>query len=282
MKVHYIFNILILPLLFLTSCSKKHNELSEVGLKGNVQSIREISYSATETNDTIIKGDIVYSEDLKNYFATYNQDGNLTEIINYDNTNTVIDRWKFLYSSDGKALGGNYYLNDNTLSDSTYYVYNKKGYVTEYYHYFADGKLKNKIYSFYDRKGNITEEKLIDADNMLYRTTKCYYKHKNLIKDSSFDAAGNLLYTSSYIYNNKDCLIKQTIFNGDGKINSQGTYSYNENGDIEESYSEIPGQKPVKYYYTYKYDSCNNWIQKITFINNSAVFLTVRQIYYYK
>ncbi|MBP3254166.1 MAG: hypothetical protein J6M30_06640 [Bacteroidales bacterium] len=281
-KTFFYAFVSLLAACLVLGCSSKKNELEQAGLKGNVKSLREITYQAVGNNDTVVKGDVVMAEDIKNYYAEYNRSGNMQQLINYDNNNEQSSRWIFFYDADGKALGGNYYHADGTLLDSTYYVYDRRGNITEYYHYLADGKLKSKIFSDHDRRGNVVSERFITPDNITERTTKCKYSGNNLTEDQSYASDNRLVYFSRYEYDRENNLVKQTIYNADSTVNSSGIYTYNKHSDMISCTSHNGTGQELHYTYTYLYDHMQNWIQKITFLNGEAVFLTVRQFEYYK
>ena len=264
------------------SCEKKQNDLQQAGIKANVKSIREITYLAVGDKDTIVQGERVTGEGLNNYYATYNKDGYLTKIENYDNMGEIVDSWKFFFDDKGEALGSNYYARDGSLMDSTYYVLDKNGNIIEYYHYTAEGKLKNKILSSY-HKHNIVEEKFFDNENVLLTTSYCKYKKGLLIEDSLIDNnTGKTKYHSYYTYDANKNLQSHTIFNSEGKIDSQGIFSTNEHGDIISNITKVPNSADIVYTYTYFYDEKDNWIKKITYMSNQSAYLTIRQIEYYK
>ena len=273
--------LIIITVVSLSSCNKTKNDLEEGGLNGKIKSIRELSYQAFGDMDTIVRGEVVMGENINNYYATYNLQGNQSSIINYDNLGNELDKWVFKYSSEGEALGGNYYI-DNILSDSTYYTKDSKGNILEFYHLFADGKLRYKISYKYNRKNRITEEKVFDHENILNSVTKYTYKHGNCLEDANYDRYNRLQYFSKYVYDKKDRLIAQQLYNSDSSLNTSGTYTYNDNNDIIKQTTSVPNVGNLTYTYTYKYDKNENWIQKITFINSSAAYITVRQIEYYE
>lgn len=272
--------ILCLCFLLLYSCNKKLSDRQTAGLKGNILSLREISYQAFGNQDTLVKGEIVMSEDIQNYYVTYNQAGNITNMYTYDNTNALIFHWRYTYDKNNQTLSAILIDKDNEILDSTYYVYDSKGNNKEYYHYDSQGKLTYKLLEKHDRKGNCTQQKLIDSDNLIKQYTNCYYKGKNLVCDSSFGTNNNLRMYSNYSYDKDDNLIKQTIYNPDGNINSQGIYYYNSNQDMIKSITKVPKTADVVYTFTYQYDSQGNWIQKITSLNGEVILLTIRQIEY--
>ncbi|MBR1625696.1 MAG: hypothetical protein IJ681_00960 [Bacteroidales bacterium] len=264
------------------SCNHKSSELEQNGLNGNIKSIREISYQAFGNGDTVVKGEIIMGADINNYYAEYNIQGNQTSIINYDNLGEMTDKWIFRYNSQKEAIGGNYYFKDNSLLDSTYYVKDNKGNILEFYHLFPDGRLRYKIDYTYNRKNKVIEKKVFDHENLLYSVTKYIYKHGNLIADSNYGRNNELQYFSIYSYDKNDRLILQQIHNADSSVNTTGTYGYNENDDIIYQTTEVPNEPKMTYRHTYKYDNHNNWIERITYINDSAAYITVRQIEYYK
>lgn len=276
--------LLIFLSVIVFSCSKeRENDLQKTGLKGNIKAIREISYEAFGSADTLVKGDIIDNQGAENSYTLYNTKGNITDLIKYDNENSIKYKWRFHYDKKGvQQLSGKRYEAKDSEEDSSAYIYDKKKNPVEYIHYDSDGNIKTRTVSKFGKQGNVTEEKVFDDKNLLKKTSKFKYKKNKLVEGRSFDKDGNLLIRSVYSYDKKGNM--QTMIMVDGKNNpiSQGTYTYNKEGFIQTEVLKRPGYTDLILEYIYVTDIQGNWTQRIMLSENEAFQITRRQIEYYE
>lgn len=123
--------------------------------------------------------------------------------------------------------------------------------------YNSDSELYGKTYYKYDEKGNCIEEKTkYSYSEMIFLTRKKFDRKNRLIKElfSILNYSKESDWIKEYIYNNKDELKRLIIERNNTKTRVD---------------------------FTYKYDSFNNWIEQIKYINNKKLFVWRREIDYY-
>jgi hypothetical protein len=135
---YFITTLFCLPLILLTAQSKK--ELKDAGVK-----------SRTEMTSKLVKKSMVT---YKESFEKYDENGNKTEVIEYDSKGDIKSYTQFEYNDKGKvtkelkidALSKkpvrtiDFFYEEDKLTKEI--VYNKKNEVTETSIYTYDGKLK--------------------------------------------------------------------------------------------------------------------------------------------
>ncbi|MBR1770216.1 MAG: hypothetical protein IJ748_07160 [Bacteroidales bacterium] len=275
--------IFLISVVSFFSCSqKRETDLQKTGLKGNVKSIREITYAAFGTADTLIQGEITDNLSNENTYTVYNPQGFITDVFKYDKNNIIKYKWKFYYDDGGeKQLSGKRYEALDMEEDSTAYVYDKKGNPVEYLYYYADGSLKFKILSKFDKKGNLTEEKQLDEKNLVKQISKFKYSGGNLTEGRSYDKNSALQVKSVYTYDKQGNMLSVTMSDGKNKPISRGEYSYNADGFVQTELLKRQGYTDLLLEYIYTIDSQGNWIQRIMLSDNEAFQITKREIEYY-
>lgn len=281
-------SILLLTVLsfivLLFSCTNKtESDLQKAELKGKIKAIREISYEAFGTADTLVKGNIIDNQGAENSYTLYNEQGNIVSLIKYDKDNAVKYKWRFYYDKKGKRqISAKRYEAKDFEEDSTSYVYDKKGNPIEYIHYSSDGKIKTRSVSKFNKKGNMIEEKVFDEKNLLKKSSKFRYKKTKLVEGKSFDSEGKLLIRSIYSYDKKGNMLSMTMVDGENNPISKGTYTYNKDGFVQTELLKRPGYTDLLLEYIYVVDVHGNWTQRIMLSENEAFQITRRQIEYYE
>lgn len=284
MKNLFKYLLLVIGVVLYCSCTSNiKTDLEKAGLKGKIKSIREISYEAFGSADTLVQGEILANKDNANCFTTFNEKGFIVSLTNYDIDNEKESYWIFYYNKDGdKQLSGAFYDRHNYKLDSTHYTYNKKGLPTEYTHYNSDNFVRNKILSSFDRKGNIIEEKVINPDNSIESISRFKY-HKNLLVEGKvFDKNNKLKTTSTYTYDKKGNMTSMTLFGSDGMYISKGVYTYYAEGYPNTEHISRPGYTDLVLNYIYTLDHNGNWVERIMLSEGEAFKITKREIEYFE
>ena len=277
---------------FLSSCnlSKDKNDLLDLHLKGNVESVTEktffkFSYKEAEGGNKIVIEDGDYnSENLYNLKTwEFNGDGNIEKI--YE-----------------KQIKDDANLDKNMVNQTEIRKYDMMGRLKEVINTFGDGSTGTATsnYSFmsklctstkdvlgettykYDDKGNE-----IEVSNPLFGTTKTQYTYNQrgwltnkTITDSSgvvqskidydLDADGKLMYETTFSPDGKEIEKKEYLSGVLSKTikTEYGGYehSFNDNEDliIDISYKDEKHEKQSsKQVYQYEYDENGNWIKRI-------------------
>ena len=175
---------------------------------------------------------------------------------------------------------------------------------------------------FYDKKGHIISQKIISGDKALGKDTslndisamvlpynalgtesvilpdlqlKYKYDNKGRVLQAVFWGNNRIIASEDYEYHpTKEYIQKIKYFvTGAGEIaNPTNRYvkTFNENGDIieKEFILNFPEQKisPMKRFYYYEYDSCNNWIKCNMYFEDTKegepTLVAERKIEYYE
>ncbi|MBQ9311927.1 MAG: hypothetical protein IJ213_02660 [Bacteroidales bacterium] len=267
---------------FFTSCqTNEKTDVENAGLKGNVKSVREISYEAFGNADTLVKGDIISTNDSKNCFISYNRNGYITNVTEYDEYNEKNSTWLYRYDKKGERILNSVFLSpNNEVIDSISYIYGKYRQAKEYVRY-SEGEVVKKFQRTFDKKGNITSEKILTSDNSIERISKFLYSNDLLKEVQVLDDNNNILSECYYTYDNKKNMSSMTLFGGDKKYISKGKYLYNKEGFISCEVISRPGYTDLNLNYIYTTDAKGNWVQRIMLSDNEAYKITTRQIEYY-
>ena len=151
-------------------------EPTDLGLYGNVESVKKTEYSIFEENGKYIK------QKTKKYIYELNERGDFIKVTQYEPGKEAFVLSQCYYNKDGKM---------------TYRQYNDRGWNNEWrqaeekYKYDDEGKLIAKesgasltIFQ-YDRKGQIVKELTYDADTLCY--IKKYDNKGRIIKELSYE-----------------------------------------------------------------------------------------------
>ena len=279
----------LLLLMFLSSCvnrSKEKNDLSELNLKGKVESVNEktyfkFSFKEAEGGNKIIveennyKSDDIYS--LKTW--EFNGDGNIKEIYR-------------------KQVKEAHNLDKNMVNQSEKRKYDMMGRLKEETTTFGDGSVVTVTYDYpfmsklcksrkavfgettfkYDDKGNE-----IENSNPAFGTTKTQYTYntKGWLASKTQSGSGGVIKTE-YDLNADGEPMYETIFGEDGKVTEKKEFiekvlrnwikkdmgiieSYDEKGNVDlfEIYEDNFKNRISKDIYFYDYDSQGNWTKRI-------------------
>lgn len=256
--------------------SAQINELDyyrEEGLKGNVKEVSSVSYYVS--NKKSVKSDEEYRGDeakLINTLSVYN------------------DNYQIVYKE---------FTYDGNLVKYIHGRFDEKGHRTETIEYDAyESPLYVRTHTC-DEQGRLVTTRVCAANgDYCFRTVYYDYSRPNTkiikmendvgdsegsyvllfddrgnnIRQEKRDADDNVLHTYTYTYNDKNQLIKRVE-------KETSTFSYNDKGDcITQKICE--GSRCEQRTYTYTYDSVGNWVERITYIDKKATYITERQIKY--
>lgn len=275
MKRDSLMVVFLLPIMF--GCRKPNNDLNQLNIKGNVDSVTDSLWYATEKFGEVCK------ESLCGYSITdFDKHGNIVSCTEFNADGDIENKQTYTYD-------------ECTLVEQC--CYDGSGKLTEKHAYLSDkGKIIKETIkyhsSIYDYYFNSQEG--------------CYYYTKDRLDSIVFftpelgRCAARLYFKDNSGYGYKNYAISamgtmdsSTIYLDDGGrkikvIEKSGiyTYSYNSNGDVEERHS--PGRMRIRY--KYKYDRKNNWVEQIAYVelldkvseNNTLINVVNRHISYTK
>ena len=188
-----LFTILLL-FSFLHAGAQAKNDLERQKIKGQVKTITEKEYNATQ--DSLMWISISNYNDTGNQvdFNTYSPDNKLLSksVFNYDDTtDTLIDVKR--YKADG------------SLNVRTNRKYDVKGNIVEEDNFDPQNILFMKAKSRYDMKGNQMVKDCFDEYGILYLKTNFQYDKKGHdIEEKEYDSHHGLKFTTTYDYENTD------------------------------------------------------------------------------
>ena len=270
---------------FISSCSQnksQDNDLLKLNLKEDIKKIKQFTYVAIEKFGEIQKGEIQpniffpenqnmilvfdnngYIKEKENFdkagiyngktINNYNEQKIIISVIGYDNKGNIDYSQKGIYDAEKMTVKSIInYSKDYSVQTIDYYDNSNRKIKIDWYR--EDGKLSSRTIFKYDKKGNIIEENIYTSDGKLYS------KNQN-------------------IFNNEGYKIEKITSNDSGQKNEY--FKYDDFGNIIEEYSNKSGILVNKYIYKYKYDSKNNWIERVSYINGELpVDFTERNIEY--
>lgn len=249
MKKYY---ILLLSLLFLMSCSSNsvvENSFSSYELNQKVKSVSVLIYEAESKFGEIVKGDLAYNP-WETYNASFNKDGFITELTNFDDDGDIYSKHIYTYNDNSLLTQLADYDEDGRLEKKQKYSYDGKK-LSSLIIYDKDGSETSRFEYEYDG-ARIIEGRCFEGKNLSSRFENEYHTGKILAKQTSFDADGNVIYEVQY--DKKGRFIKQK----------------SENISVEIEYNEYGLRSSIKIndditYFEYEYDKKKNWIKRISY-----------------
>jgi len=282
------FLLFVVLILSSSSVNKQKSDLDKENLKGNVKSLRQVSFYAVEKFGAITKGkrggeSLIESNDFHN---KYNEKGFLIERNSYlDGTLYLIE----IYTYDD---------NDNNIevfqstsegeNGKVIYNYDDKGNLIEENSYYPDDSLKAsyKYTNKYDNNDNLIEQNTYLSNGSLsWREIYTYDKNGKLIENNKYQSNGSFDNKDTFKYDNNGYLIEITRYLPDSSLYYKDRYIYDEKGNpIERNYDRPSDGKfttSFKDTYQYDYDEKNNWIKKVHFKDKIPKHIIEREIKYY-
>ncbi len=279
----------------INSTGADQNLLMEFNELGNLTSMKEFFYNAEISNETkyiyddqdrLIKLRKINNnkkDSFTNYVFYYDPHDSITEVI--VSSDYSIQKFKTERNKNNFAIKNQLFQNDTLLYTITLE---------------------------YDKQNNIiAEDEYRNSDTSIIQSTERSFNKQNLVVKEriiEYQPWDTLTYENLYFYdaNNKLVLVKEGMDKDSAYI--EAIYRYHKNGELKEtvvtpkgsSYytvlrevynekgnlinrSRTPNKNRTKeiWGYKYKYDSNDNWIEKIEYHNGKPVQITKRTIEYY-
>lgn len=215
-------------------------------------------------------------------------EGDTASIITFDEKDNIT-HFQFITHKSNDTKFNAYYGAESEVLHDYKYAYSDgllmsvtgKNYITNYEY---DGNELVKVIHADDggktiseyKNGKITEKNTYNKDGEISFSSSYTYKTKKGVEKEIGTHSIDGEYYSKTIKSRKNGqLIREDFSSTDGRTQST-TYSYNELGDvIEECYLDD------KHTYEYCYDSHNNWIRQIEYLNGKAQCYNERRIEYF-
>lgn len=271
---------ILLGLFFMTSCNsqKRETDLEKNNLKGNVRSLKEVSYEAITTFGKIHKGskkrEFFIDHDR---YITFNEIGNKTEEKNYSSEGNFLSNWEYKYNDKGLIRKISRFEPVGTLSINEVYEYDDN-LIVEYRLLVDTGKIDKTIYKL-NENGNVVEETHHNFDSSVFKKIYEYDNKGNLTTELTY-SDGKPAGKTIYVNNDTGDVIADVNYYPDGSFLWKSTYVYDDKHNLIEFKRSVSGVDTIKKY-EYTYDSRGNWIKKIEFKDDFAMYILERTIVYF-
>ncbi len=291
------------------SYGQADNDRGEMNLQGNVKSLSTTTYEIVNIFGKISKGEPFSESSPETIY--FNKSGYETMLIKYYSNGTISSKQSFTYNNQNKIVEENYY-NDNSLESKILHIFDNNGHKFETTSYYGDGSLKYKKVYTNDFKGNLIEENHYNSDGELSARTVYKYDYNgnqiersktvnvksgnNVVKTQNlykYDLNGNMIESAMYKQDGS-LFIKQNMEYEDGRQTGFSTAFGDKSGYSEVNYKYDQWENIVstikreydpistsEYTAEFKYDSKNNWIWKLEYINYIPKYIVERSIEYF-
>jgi len=258
-------------LLLLTSFSSPEGEKksrTKLDLKGDVQSVIEISYKAAEISGVIKKGkrerETSYQKDQ---IFIFNIKGDLIEKIWYDSNGDYFKKWTWIYDDKGNVTEERTYEEDSTIYRKFTLKYDENANMIEENGYKTDGSLYSRRTLDYNSNNKTTEEINYDSnDGFKGKRTYNYDENDNLIQFNTYFIDNSLNTSLKYKYDDKGNRIEESadvyFFNSDRSFHRKQIFSYDDNGIMVGVNTYDQEDNPMGSV-IYKFDEQGNKIEEI-------------------
>jgi hypothetical protein len=195
--------------------------------------------------------------------------------------NNNFDSWESIVFGDGVPTGG-----------SAITTYDERRKTSELRILTADGQLVRQVVRKYDASGRLEEEKTLqqndgwlalDRMSPERRAALTPQQAQDLIKENANE--GLDVHETRYKYDSQGCLIEKRQRLTPGPFEHTTTIYYNSRGDIERKRDTWADNFVSEVRYSYRYDSFNNWTEKVVRTydskSNATTSTTRRTITYY-
>lgn len=260
------------------SVQKPKNHLGQKNLKGKIKT-REVLVSVATVKDGYVTNDA-----LKGAIeVSYNEQGNKTKLLTYNEKKEVVNTWEYVYNDDQNILEGKY--SDGTVTRLLKYYYNEKKELTHNEEIVNDKLVKKTIYVYNKAGKEVMNEDIFMESNGKSRHVTEYDQKGYKREVKTFDENATLQLKQLYTYNDLGQETQQSIFTGDNIPSYKRKFEYDEKGNKIKNLA-FSGDGIVNasdsYKYSYEYDKNGNWTTKIRYDYDDIAneFMEQKIVYY--
>ncbi|MBE0662827.1 MAG: hypothetical protein IH597_10180 [Bacteroidales bacterium] len=295
--------------IILLSCSniteKADNDWVLQGLKGEVKSIREVSYEANMHFGTINQGvkkrENPFDKDRE---LIFDRKGRIINDVYYEDDGNVFEAYKYTFNEEGKLVEQSFYNSDGNIESIHILKYDEKGQHIETIFSDSNGQIRMTNKNVYNESGKLIEELWLDSTKNITSMFELKYDIRgNIIEKIWYGHDSNLVSKWTYTYDDTGILIEENQFGPNGKRYNIKTYdqngnkieesSYAPNGSLRSKVSYIYDQNGNKIEessyapngiisaYKYELDQNGNWYRQIKYENEMPKYIVDRVIEYY-
>lgn len=220
---------------------------------------------------------------IYNYEFTYNEKDSIIEgVIIKDDFKRI---HKMKRDNKSRIVKKEIIQSDSILGTYTY-VYDQNGNLIRENDFKKNNILEESIERTFDKNNLLQKEKItkyIGIDTITYQNLFFYNKNMDLIK-SKMEMENDSIFTeiNNKYFENGNLKESQHVPRGSNHFVTM-TQKFNENGNVIENSRKSNDETTNDFWaFKYKYDSNNNWVEKIEFKNNQPLRIVKRTIEYYK
>lgn len=254
------------------------NDLTKANVKGDVIEIIDTIFTALEKFGELKKSDV------KNITVTSFSNGFITESTVYRADREMDNKMICAYRND-TIVSLIQYDSKNKQESKEVYDYSKAECFSENSNYDKNDDLVRIIKTKTDSLGNVVEESTYDKKGQLTSKALSTYLNKHYRTETvSYDENGDLDYKLVIEYDSINNPVSYSFYDESGDKKIKTLQKFNTQKDVVEEimYSYFYEDSKDEYTYEYKYDSTNNWIEKIRFESQKPKSITSRSIKYKK
>lgn len=271
--------LIIFSIYFLES--KDENYLTVLNLKGEIKSVREISYKIEKKTNSELE-EVEEIRWVHESLQLFNKQGNSTGLLFFDIYGNLTELSVSIYDSLHFRTDNRSFDSEFKLESSSKYIYDEQDNLIEHVDYNLLGKEIYKKKYNYDDSGNRIKEYFLKNDSTMLRITKnkfdlvgnkvesFHYDSKGYLErktKTDYDEFGNI--TMYRKYDSKLVLELKIVYVLDKFGNNLETRYYGKDGSLKECVKSA-----------YNYDDNNNWIL-MNCLSNDHKWFVKREIEYY-
>lgn len=256
------------------------SDLITVGLNGIIRSLHVQFFNSENTILAAVrynKGKEILADSEQ--MILYGRTGNITEERIAGKDGQLHARKLYVYNNGNQLAEINQYDNENTLCEKWIFHYDTYGRKTEQYIMLQPSTLIDKWTFNYDYTGNVTEEKKFRNGILLERWV---YKTQLNSTEINRYISDNLL-NERWVFNHnaKGMAISALRYVQMNLLFEKYTFLYDVKGNIlEKAVENLIEHSFKRYRFEYKYDQSSNWTCRTEYIDNEPFMMVKRNIKY--
>ena len=307
---------MLIAVLLLTACGKikEKTEREEMGLRGNVQSVTEVSFRAYEDGEELvvvglersdfsnmasdfmvvfnlqgdaIERDFYFSGELMMWNKYYYEDGLLrfSEVFFAETSDSVPAFMTFFtYNQENKMLTSTMYDIDSVMVMYQEYSYDKEGHLYDETVFDGNRERVGRNFYTYNKKGQMIETRICGpSGELLERRVQAYNSRGEVKKSEVFDAENVLVEVVTAKHDKNGNVQQESYESIEDEVETIHKYKYNAHGDVEKIiYDASVEDEPIVVTFTYEYDEQGNWTVCLERQAGEVMFLIERHLTYFE
>ncbi len=271
-------------LMGLVSCGEKqHTDAEDMNLIGKVHKLTEFKYNAVENFGDVIHGDAYREEGEWDRDVIFNQAGLFDTVRLMTSAGDDVGSITYAYDKEGrKVCERNFDAEGNPIDKSVFFY--KKEKLDRIEKYTVDENISGRVSYEYDDDNNMKYTRFYNFKGELLQTIEQRMSKRGLPAVTKiYGREGDLANWREEKYNGEGLLEKLTVKDPDGSVVMVASFLYDDNGNAV-SQTAVDGQNEafIPHTWKYEYDDHKNWVKCVEYEGNKPLYVTVRNIEYFK